>query len=97
MKIDISLAQLKVLEAAAAGKLHARIDDPQITASTLHIWRIDGSRAVMLSANALLHRGLIAEATPLPDGRITAAVTELGQALLDELASREPTKEQTNG
>lgn len=91
MKVEISLAQLKALEAAAAGKLHAHIDDHQITASTLHVWRIDAGRAVMLTANALLHRGLIAEAAPLPDGRVPAVITELGQAVLDELASREPT------
>lgn len=90
MRIDLSLAQLGALEAAAAGKLHRRIDDRTITASTLGVWRIEGGRAVMLSALHLLERGLIAEGTPLPDGRILAVVTELGQALLYEVASREP-------
>lgn len=92
MRIDLSLAQLRVLEAASAGTLHRGPHDVDRhhTASTLGIWRINGGRAVMLTANILVDRGLITEGTPLADGRIPAVVTDRGLAVLDELASREP-------
>lgn len=85
----VSIAQLDVLEAAAAGKL-SRSD----TDYDLGTWRIDGDGpAVTGSATSLLKRGLIEESPPCDlDGRLPAYPTEAGHALLAELASREPAR-----
>lgn len=90
MRIDLSLAQLNTLHAAAAGQLYRRTDDQRITGSRFGVWRIELGRAVTLTANLLVDRGLITEGTPLDDGRIPAVITDRGQGVLNELASREP-------
>jgi hypothetical protein len=92
VKITISLGQLNALEAADKGTLRrgSLEHDRAITGSRLGIWRIDGGRAITISALILIDRGLIAEGPANPDGTIPAIVTGLGREVLDELASRQP-------
>lgn len=97
----VSLAQLEVLEAAAAGVL---LQSQQRGYAYAH-WRIEHDvdiyKPVTRTADSLLVRGLIAKGPTLqsPDGipRIRAVVTDAGRALLDELASREPHTNQPKG
>lgn len=88
----VSLAQLDVLEAAAEGNLTS-------CGQPCGHWRIDGD-AVTPSARFLLLRGLIAEGESFEDAegkkRVRAFVTPAGRELLEDFASREPARKDSD-
>jgi hypothetical protein len=91
VRIDLTSAQVRALEAAAAGLLYRPAPGE---GSHLGIWRIRLGRAVTMSAFRLIDNKLIADGQPLASGAVPAIVTDLGYAVLDELASRGPNPDQ---
>lgn len=93
MKIDITGAQLEALKAAAAYRLW-RPGEALRVGSHLGIWRIADGPAVTISALRLIDKKLIIVGAPDDHGSTLAFITELGQAVLDELADRGPDPDQ---
>lgn len=89
MRIDLTRAQVRALEAAAAFRLW-RPGEALRIGSHLGIWRIADGPAVTMSAFRLIDKKLITIGEPDEHGSTLALITSLGQAVLDELASRGP-------
>lgn len=81
MKIDINLAQLNVLDACARGEVYR---DEQ----TMRWWM--NGHAVTASADVLVRKDYLRPAQAVVDNRRQGVITTRGQAVRDELASREP-------